>query len=99
MVEDAASEVDALLLPTIPVDAPAADGADTIETTAAIVPYTHLLSFAHLPALSIPCGVTSTGAPVGAQLAAARWRDGLVLRTGAAVQTMTDWHRRRPASG
>ena len=33
MVEDAASEVDALLLPTIPVDAPAADGADTIETT------------------------------------------------------------------
>ena len=99
MVEDAASEVDALLLPTIPVDAPAADGADTIETTAAIASHTHLVSFAHLPALSIPCGVTSTGAPVGAQLAAARWRDGLVLRTGAAVQTMTEWHRRRPASG
>jgi aspartyl-tRNA(Asn)/glutamyl-tRNA(Gln) amidotransferase subunit A len=98
-VEAAASEVDALLLPTIPVDAPAADGADTIETTAAIVLHTHPLSFAHLPALSIPCGVTSTGAPVGAQLAAARWRDGLVLRAGAAVQAMTDWHRRRPASG
>ncbi len=96
-VEAAISDVDVLLLPTIPVDAPAADGADTIETTAAIVPHTHLLSFAHLPALSIPCGVTATGAPVGAQLAAARWRDGLVLRAGAAVQTMTDWHRRRAA--
>ncbi len=59
-----------------------------------MVPYTFLLSFAHVPALSIPCGVTPGGAPVGAQLAAARWRDGTVLRGGAAVQAETDWHRR-----
>ena len=98
-VELALSGIDLLLLPTIPVDAPSAGGADTVDTTAAVVPYTHLLSFAHLPALSIPCGVTSTGAPVGAQLAAARWRDGLVLRAGAAVQKVTDWHRARPAAG
>ena len=98
-VELALSGIDLLLLPTIPVDAPSAGGADTVDTTEAVVPYTHLLSFAHLPALSIPCGVTSTGAPVGAQLAAARWRDGLVLRAGAAVQKVTDWHRARPAAG
>ncbi len=93
------SGVDLLLLPTIPVDAPPAGGADTVDTTAAVVPYTHLLSFAHVPALSIPCGVTSTGGPVGAQLAAARWRDGLVIRAGAALQAVTDWHRARPAFG
>lgn len=98
-VELALSRVDLLLLPTIPVDAPPAGGADTVDTTAAVVPYTHLLSFAHLPALSIPCGVTSTAAPVGAQLASTRWRDGLVLRAGAAVQAVTDWHRSRPGSG
>ena len=98
-VELALSRVDLLLLPTIPVDAPPAGGADTVDTTATVVPYTHLLSFAHLPALSIPCGVTSTGAPVGAQLASTRWRDGLVLRAGAAVQAVTDWHRARPAFG
>ena len=94
-VEEALAEVDLLLLPTIPVEAPPADGAATVETTAAVAPYTHLLSFAHVPALSIPCGVTRTGAPVGAQLAAARWRDALVLRAGAAVQAESDWHRRR----
>ena len=98
-VELALSCVDVLLLPTIPVDAPPADGADTVDTTAAVASYTHLLSFAHLPSLSIPCGVTSTGAPIGAQLASTRWHDGLVLHAGAAVQAVTDWHRARPASG
>jgi aspartyl-tRNA(Asn)/glutamyl-tRNA(Gln) amidotransferase subunit A len=91
------ADVDLLLLPTIPVEAPLAEGADTVDTTAAVVPYTHLLSFARLPALSIPCGVTPSGAPVGAQLAAARWRDGLVLDAGEAIQSVTDWHRRRAA--
>jgi aspartyl-tRNA(Asn)/glutamyl-tRNA(Gln) amidotransferase subunit A len=88
-------EVDLLLLPTIPVEAPLADGADTVATTSAVVPHTHLLSFARIPSLSIPCGVTPRGAPVGAMLAAAWWRDGLVLRAGTAIQSVTDWHRRR----
>ena len=52
-------------------------------------------AFAHVPALSLPCGTSAGGAPVGAQLAAARGRDGLVLRAGTAVQAATDWHRRR----
>lgn len=97
-VERALAEVHLLLLPTIPIEATLADGADTVETTAAVVPYTHLLSFAHVPALSIPCGVTLDGAPVGVQLAGARWQDGRVLRAGAAVQSVTDWHRSRPRS-
>ena len=96
-VEKTLADFDLLLLPTIPVEAPHARDADTVGTTAAVVPYTHLLSFAHVPALSLPCGATPAGAPVGAQLAAARWRDGLVLRAGAAVQAETDWHRGRAA--
>ena len=94
-VEAAFDAVDLLLTPTIPVDAPPADGADTVETTAAVVPYTFVFAFAHVPALSLPCGTSAGGAPVGAQLAAARGRDGLVLRAGTAVQAATDWHRRR----
>lgn len=87
-------EVDLLLLPTIPVEAPAADDADTVETTATVIPHTHLLSLALVPSLSIPCGFAG-GAPVGAMLAARAWHDGLVLRAGAAFQSVTDWHRRR----
>jgi aspartyl-tRNA(Asn)/glutamyl-tRNA(Gln) amidotransferase subunit A len=90
------NEVDLLLLPTIPVEAPLAAGTDTVETSATVVPHTHLLSLARVPSLSIPCGVTPRGAPVGAMLAAAWSRDGLVLRAGAAIQSVTDWHRRRP---
>ena len=89
-------EVDLLLLPTIAVELPFAEGSSTVETTAAVVPYTFLLAFAHVPALSIPCGATPGGAPVGAQLAAAPWHDGAVLHAGAAVQAVTDWHRPRP---
>ena len=93
-VAHAFAGVDILLLPTIPVEAPAADGADTVATTATVVPYTHLLlrprsRFVDL--LRVPHGA----APVGVQLAAARGRDGLVLRAGAVVQAETDWHRRR----
>ena len=87
--------VDLLLTPTVPVVAPFAAGADTVETTNAVVPYTFVFSFAHASALSLPCGTTADGVPVGAQLATARGRDGLVLRAGAAVQAATDWHRSR----
>ena len=58
-------EVDLLLTPTIPVETPFADGADTVATTAAVVPYTFVFAFAHVPALSLPCGTTAGGAPVG----------------------------------
>lgn len=93
----ALDDVDLLLMPTVPVEAPLARGADTVETTAEVVPYTFLAAFAHLPALSLPCGATPAGAPVGAQLVGAPWQEGLLLAAGAAVQAETDWHRRRPA--
>jgi aspartyl-tRNA(Asn)/glutamyl-tRNA(Gln) amidotransferase subunit A len=94
-VDEVFDAVDLLLTPTIPVEAPLAAGADTVATTDAVVPYTFVFAFAHVSALSLPCGTTPDGAPVGAQLAAGRGRDGLVLRAGAAVQAATDWHRSR----
>ena len=96
-VEGVFRTVDLLLTPTIPVEAPFAEGADTVETTSAVVPYTFIFAFAYVPALSLPCGTSSDGGPVGAQLAAARGRDSVALRAGAAVQAATDWHRRRAA--
>jgi Asp-tRNA(Asn)/Glu-tRNA(Gln) amidotransferase A subunit family amidase len=84
-----------MLLPTIPVETPAAEGADTIATTAAVVPYTHALSLAGTPSVSLPCGMTPSGAPVGAQLAGAWGADELVLRASGAIQSVSDWHLRR----
>jgi Asp-tRNA(Asn)/Glu-tRNA(Gln) amidotransferase A subunit family amidase len=86
--------VDLLLTPTIPVEAPLAAAQTPSRRPKTSFP-TFVFAFAHVPALSLPCGTSAGGAPVGAQVASARGRDGLVLRAGAAVQAATDWHRSR----
>ena len=48
------------------------------------------------PSLSVPCGFTAQGLPIGAQIASRPGRDDIVLGIGAAYQLETDWHRRRP---
>jgi aspartyl-tRNA(Asn)/glutamyl-tRNA(Gln) amidotransferase subunit A len=49
-----------------------------------------------VPAISLPCGFSSSGLPIGLQLAGRAWEEGLVLRAAHAYQGVTDWHRRRP---
>jgi aspartyl-tRNA(Asn)/glutamyl-tRNA(Gln) amidotransferase subunit A len=51
---------------------------------------------AHLPGLSVPCGFTSNGLPVGLQLAGRPFAEALILRVGHAYEQATDWHRRLP---
>jgi aspartyl-tRNA(Asn)/glutamyl-tRNA(Gln) amidotransferase subunit A len=49
-----------------------------------------------LPAISIPCGFTSDGMPVGLQIAGPRFAESRVLALAHAYQQVTDWHTRRP---
>ncbi len=49
-------------------------------------PYTYPFNMTQQPALSIPCGTTDAGLPVGVQLVGARFEDRLVVRTGAALE-------------
>jgi aspartyl-tRNA(Asn)/glutamyl-tRNA(Gln) amidotransferase subunit A len=49
-----------------------------------------------VPAISVPCGFSPAGLPIGLQLSGRWWEDGLVLRAAHAYQQVTDWHRRRP---
>ena len=50
-----------------------------------------------LPALAVPCGFSrAEGMPLSLQIAAAPFREGLVLRIAHAYQQATDWHRRHP---
>ena len=56
-------------------------------------------NMAGIPALSVPCGFSAAGLPIGLQLIAARGRDDLVLALGAEYQRLTTWHRRRPELG
>ncbi len=49
-----------------------------------------------MPAISVPCGLTATGLPVGLQLTAAKMNEGVLLRAAAAYERATDWHARLP---
>ena len=84
--------VDALIGPTTPHAAPPQP-----------VPhwgnYTAPFDVNGLPALSVPCGFTAEGLPLGLMLVGRRWGERTVLRLGAAYQGATDWHRRRPPAG
>jgi aspartyl-tRNA(Asn)/glutamyl-tRNA(Gln) amidotransferase subunit A len=51
-----------------------------------------------LPTISIPCGFSQSGLPVGLQITGAPDRDDMVLSLAAAFQAETDFHLRRPAT-
>ena len=48
------------------------------------------------PAVSIPCGWTKDGLPLGLQLVGRRGADSLVLRVAAAIEALAPWSDRRP---
>jgi aspartyl-tRNA(Asn)/glutamyl-tRNA(Gln) amidotransferase subunit A len=89
-------EVDLVLTPTAVASAPQIEGAEMIATTAKLTRFTYPWSLAHMPAVSLPCGLAENGMPVGVQLGADQGQEALLLRAGVAYQGVTDWHRRRP---
>ncbi len=53
-------------------------------------------NLAGLPALSLPCGFSKSGLPVGLQIVGCPLDEARVLALGRLYQEHTDWHRRRP---
>ncbi len=86
-------EVDAIVSPTTPYPAyPIGGMAKSLDRGRLTRP----ASLAGLPSLSVPCGFTRAGLPVGLQLTGRGWEEDTVLRIGHAYQQATDWHRRTP---
>jgi aspartyl-tRNA(Asn)/glutamyl-tRNA(Gln) amidotransferase subunit A len=48
------------------------------------------------PTVTVPCGLSSAGLPVGLQIMARPFDEAMALRIGDAYQQMTDWHRLAP---
>jgi aspartyl-tRNA(Asn)/glutamyl-tRNA(Gln) amidotransferase subunit A len=59
--------------------------------------YTITANLAGIPGLSIPCGLTRTGLPIGLQLLAPAFAEETLLRTARVFERATDWHTRRLA--
>ncbi|MBV8842538.1 MAG: amidase [Bryobacterales bacterium] len=49
-----------------------------------------------LPAITVPCGFTSAGLPIGLQISAAPFAESPMLALAYAYEQATDWHTRRP---
>ncbi|MDQ2951998.1 MAG: amidase [Chloroflexota bacterium] len=94
-------EADLFLTPTTPVPAAARqDERPAGERDAAaarlFTTYTSPFNLTGLPALSMPCGFTRAGLPIGLQLAAGPWREALLLRAARAYEAATEWSGRHP---
>ena len=61
--------------------------------------YTVSTNLAGIAALSIPCGSSSTGLPIGLHLQAPAFEEERLLRGAHMFQRATDWHARKPLDG
>ncbi|MEE8171601.1 MAG: amidase, partial [Alphaproteobacteria bacterium] len=92
-----ADQVDMILAPTVPMPPPAITGDENLhEATRDAARFTYGSALSSHPGLSVPCGFTADGLPIGLMLEAAWWNEPLLFRAGVAYQRATDWHRRRP---
>jgi aspartyl-tRNA(Asn)/glutamyl-tRNA(Gln) amidotransferase subunit A len=95
MCEVLFNEYEVLILPTTPIAAPVLAGEDAVERARQLTRFTAPFNLTGMPALSIPCGFTKNGLPIGLQIASRAWNETSVLRTGYAFQSVTDWHTRK----
>jgi aspartyl-tRNA(Asn)/glutamyl-tRNA(Gln) amidotransferase subunit A len=49
-----------------------------------------------LPSLSLNCGFSKSGMPIGLQIIGAPGAEGVVLALAHAYQKQTDWHKQKP---
>jgi aspartyl-tRNA(Asn)/glutamyl-tRNA(Gln) amidotransferase subunit A len=99
-VDAALQTVDALIFPTQPIvaprigayDAPGTADADILDVE---IGYTGLANLTGHPAVSIPCGFTDGGLPVGLQLTGRAFDEATILALAHAYQRATNWHVRR----
>jgi aspartyl-tRNA(Asn)/glutamyl-tRNA(Gln) amidotransferase subunit A len=94
-------EVDVLLTPTVPIPPPVIDDLKAHPETLRpaellMLRNTRPFNVWGIPAISIPCGFASEKLPIGLHLAAAPWREELLLRCAYAYEQATDWHMRTP---
>ena len=89
--------VDLLAMPTVGFGAPlASEAPDMTALTHRLTRLTAPWPYAELPCLSLPCGLTEKGLPIGLQLIGPMWSEAMLLATAIAFQDVTDHHEALP---
>jgi len=99
----ALEKVDAIIAPTSPIAAPLigerqirVPGERETAVRAELLRLTRPANLTGLPAISIPCGFTNDGLPIGLQLIGHHWGEARLLAVALAFEDSTDWHTRHP---
>jgi len=87
---------DFLIVPSTPITAPTIEGNDAVEQAARLTRFTAPFNLTGLPAISIPCGFTKEGLPIGLQIISRAWADAKVLNAAYAYEQATEWHKKKP---
>ncbi len=58
--------------------------------------FTISANLAGIPGISLPCGFTQAGLPIGLQLLGKPFDEATLLQVGFAYEQATEWHRRKP---
>jgi aspartyl-tRNA(Asn)/glutamyl-tRNA(Gln) amidotransferase subunit A len=92
------AECDVIISPTSPTPA-FKIGEKTADPLAMYLSdiYTIGANLAGICGISIPCGFTKAGLPIGLQILAAPFAEEKMLRVAQMYERETDWHQRRPA--
>ncbi|MFZ0703839.1 MAG: amidase [Candidatus Acidiferrales bacterium] len=94
--------VDAIVAPTTPIAAPRLGqdsttiGGESESVRGALVRMNRPANFTGFPAISIPCGFTRNGLPIGMALHGPKWGEAKLLRIAFAYEQATEWHLQHP---
>ena len=89
-------DFDLLLTATTPIAAPPLEGPDAVEQAGRLTRFTSPFNLTGLPAISLPCGYTGDGLPIGLQIVTRPLGEAALLRAANAYEGATEWHLRRP---
>jgi aspartyl-tRNA(Asn)/glutamyl-tRNA(Gln) amidotransferase subunit A len=102
-VDHVLAGLDVLICPSTPIAATAVDQGEVAirgerqSVRQSLIRYTRPFNLSGHPAVSVPCGLTASGLPIGLQIVGRPFDEATVLRVADAYQRATDWHARRPA--
>jgi aspartyl-tRNA(Asn)/glutamyl-tRNA(Gln) amidotransferase subunit A len=94
--------VDAIVAPATPIPAPRI-GEESVKikgesqsVRGLLVGVSRPANFTGFPAISVPCGFTRSGLPIGMSLHGPQWGEAKLLSIASAYERETEWHDRHP---
>lgn len=100
-IDDAFSDFDLVVVPTQRILPPLLDdlikkSQDTKPASPSVTSNCSPFNIFGLPAISIPCGFSKNGLPIGLMIAGPRFSEAKILALANAYEKATDWHNRKP---